>query len=133
MLSSKQEVLYEKTGFTRASWNTVTFSKNVFGVYKLALLIIDQCQIETNSYENAATYILPLDYIRSLGVDAYPPYLTGTGWSTKNNTNVNYAGPEGDPWDVAVTFVSNTSLKFSRSGNVNMATNNANVKIIGIM
>ena len=133
MLSSKQEVLYEKTGFTRASWNTVTFSKNVFGVYKLALLIIDQCQINADSYENAATYILPLDYIKSLGVDAYPPYLTGTGWSTQNNTHVNYVGPEGDPWDVAVTFVSDTSLKFSRSGNANMATNNANVKIIGIM
>lgn len=133
MLSSKQEVLYEETSFARANWNTVTFSKNVFGVYKLALLIIDQCEIESNSYENAATYILPLDYIKSLGVDAYPPYLTGTGWSTKNNTYTNIRGPEGDSWDVAVTYVSDTSLKFSKSGNTNMATNNANVKIIGIM
>lgn len=134
MLSSKQEVLYEKTGgFTKSAYNTVTFSKPVFGVYKLALLIIDQCQIETNSYENAATYILPLDYIKSLGVDPYPPYLTGTGWSTKNNTYVNIPGPESDPWDVAVTYVSDTSLQFSKNGNTNMATNQATVQIIGIM
>jgi hypothetical protein len=111
----------------------VTFSKPVFGVYKLALLIINHCEIQSDSYENAATYILPLDYIKSLGTNPNPPYLTGTGWSTMNNTSVNIAGPDGDPWDVAVAYVSDTSLKFSRSGNVNMATNFANVKIIGIM
>lgn len=134
VLSSKQEVLYEITGgFTKSSYNTVTFSKPVFGVYKLALLIIDYCQIETNSYENAATYILPLDYIKSLGADPYPPYLTGTGWSTKNNTYVNTPGPDGDPMDVAVAYVSDTSLKFSKNGNTDMSTNQATVKIIGIM
>lgn len=133
MLSNKQEVLYETSGFAMANYNTVTFSKPVFGVYKLALLIIDQCEIQSDSYENAATYILPLDYIKSLGINPNPPYLTGTGWSTMNNTYVNYPGPEGVSWDVAVTYVSDTSLQFSRSGNISMATNHANVKIIGIM
>jgi hypothetical protein len=126
-------VLYENTGFNRAYYNTVTFNKPVFGVYKLALLIIDQCQFAANNYENAATYILPLDYIKSLGVDAYPPYLTGSGWSTMNNTSINQPGTEGDPWDVAVTYVSNTSLKFARSGSTDMVTAHATVKIIGIM